>query len=209
MKIVSVMGDDAELILASASQGRAELLRNAGLHFRQCPADIDERRLQADAVQERGPLDAGELALMLAAAKAQAVSRAVPDALIIGADQMMECGGTLFEKPPTMEAARGQLRQLRGRAHCLHSAVCVAQDGEMIWRHLAKAELEMRDFSDGFLDDYCRLEGEILLQSVGAYRIEGLGVQLFSRIEGDIFTIIGLPLLPLLGYFRKIGRLAH
>lgn len=203
------MSGDAQLILASASRGRAELLRKAGLKFHQCPAGVDERRLQADAVEPGGAVDAGALSLMLASAKAQAVSHAELDAFVIGADQTMECGGVLFEKPPTMEAARDQLRKLRGQTHCLNSAVCVARGGQIHWSHLAKAELEMRDFSDRFLDDYCRAEGEIVLQSVGAYRIEGAGVQLFSRIDGDIFTIIGLPLLPLLGYLRKIGLLTH
>lgn len=201
------MSGKAALILASASRGRAELLRKAGLNFDQCPSGIDERCLQADAARGGGSLDASALALMLAGAKAEAVSYSEPNALVIGADQTMECEGALFDKPPTIAAAHEQLRKLRGKTHRLNSAVCVAQNGEVVWSHLDGAELEMRDFSDRFLEDYCRSEGEILLQSVGAYRIEGRGIQLFSRIEGGIFTIIGLPLLPLLGYLRKVGWL--
>ena len=199
----------AELILASASAGRAQLLRNAGLDFSQHPAHIDERGLQAEAEQNDSSLDAGRLAVMLAEAKAEAVSREQPGALVIGADQVMECGGTLYQKPESLEAARDQLLRLRGRTHSLNSAVCIARDGEAVWHHLDRAFLEMRDFSEAFLDDYCRLEGRTMLQSVGAYRIEGPGIQLFSRIDGDHFTIIGLPLLPVLGYLRQTGWLAR
>lgn len=201
--------DRPPLILASASEGRAQLLRSAGLDFRQCPASIDERRLQADAEENDRSLDAGRLAVRLAIAKAELVSSENPNALVIGADQVMECGGKLYQKPPTLEDARDQLRQLSGRTHSLNSGVCIARDGKAIWHHLDRAFLEMRDFSGAFLEDYCRLEGTTMLQSVGAYRIEGPGIQLFSRIDGDIFTIIGLPVLPVLGYLRQIGWLVH
>jgi septum formation protein len=199
---------DGGLILASASAGRAAILRDAGLAFRQQSADVDERALEAEAVSAGG-IDAGKLALMLAEAKALDVSGREPEALVIGADQLMECGGVLYHKPASAEAAREQLSQLRGRTHSLHAALCVARGGEVLWRHLDRADLTMRDFSDAFADAYCRTEDEAVLRAVGVYRIEGPGVQLFSAIKGDHFTIMGLPLLPLLGYLREIGWLAE
>jgi septum formation protein len=196
-------GGLAPLILASASAGRAGVLREAGLAFRQMPADIDERGLERSAARG-GVLDGDALALMLAAAKAEHVSHAEPDALVIGADQVMSCDGRLYQKPPSVAAAREQLRELRGKTHVLHAGLAVARGGKTVWRHLGLARLTMRDFSDGFLDAYAGAEGETLTRSVGAYRIEGPGIQLFSRVEGDHFTIIGLPLLPLLDYLREI-----
>jgi septum formation protein len=198
----------APLILASASAGRVAILGSAGIPFRQQPAAIDERALEAELASREGRLDAGQLALTLSAAKAVAVSAAEPDAIVIGADQVMECDGVLYQKPADIEAARRQLGQLRGRTHSLNSGICVARGGRDEWRHLAVARLTMRDFSDDFLDHYCHAEGVSMLQSVGAYRVEGPGIQLFSQIEGGYFTIIGLPLLPLLGYLRDIGWLA-
>jgi septum formation protein len=196
----------AELILASASTGRAAILRGAKLPFRQESANVDERVLEAEAVaaSDTGRVDAGGLALLLAAAKAREVSARFPAALVLGADQVMECEGIQYQKPPAMAAARQQLQALRGRTHTLHSALCVAREDRVLWQHLDRAHLTMRAFSDAFLDDYCRTEGAIILQPVGSYRIEGRGIQLFSTIEGDHFTIIGLPLLPLLGYLRDI-----
>jgi septum formation protein len=196
-----------ELILASASTGRADILRGAGIDFRQRSADIDERALEAEAASA-GVIDAGRLALTLAGAKALNVSRREPAALVIGGDQVMECGGRLYHKPATMEAARQQLLQLRGKTHSLNAGVCVAKDGDVLWQHLDRAHLTMRDFSDAFLDAYCGAEGEALLRTVGVYRIERRGIQLFEKIEGDHHTIIGLPLLPLLGNLREIGWLA-
>ena len=196
-----------DLILASASSGRAAILRGAGLDFRQQSAEIDERALEAEAALG-GHIDAGRLALMLAATKARHVSAREPAALVIGADQVMECGGVAYHKPATVEAAREHLTQLRGKTHSLNAGLCVAKGGAVLWQHLDRAHLTMRDFSDDFLDAYCRSEGEALLRTVGVYRIEGPGIQLFSAIEGDHFTIIGLPLLPLLGYLREIGWLA-
>jgi septum formation protein len=198
---------DAELILASASAGRAAVLRDAGLSFRTLPADIDERGIEAEMTHGDGGPDAGALATRLAAEKACAVSRLHPDALVIGADQVMECEGRLFQKPPDRAAARAQLGQLRGRTHSLHAGLAVGFGGEAIWGHLGSARLTMRDFSDAFLDGYVAAEGAALLGCVGSYRIEGRGIQLFSRVEGDHFTIIGLPLLPLLDYLRDIGWL--
>lgn len=194
---------DTPLILASASAGRAALLRASGLAFEQMPAGIDERALQQGA-----GLPAGGLAALLAAEKAKAVSRRHPDALVIGADQVMEQNGRLHLKPPDLNAAREQLRLLRGKEHGLHAGLSIARGGETRWGHVGVARLTMRNFSDAFLDSYLAAEGDALIACVGAYRIEGRGIQLFSRIEGDHSTIIGLPLLPLLGYLRGIGWLA-
>jgi septum formation protein len=198
--------EQAPLILASASAGRAAVLRDAGLCFKQVPAAIDEREMEAKLARD-GVLEGGSLARMLAAAKAEHVSRAEPEALVVGADQVMSCDGRLYQKPSNVDAAREQLRKLRGKTHTLHAGLAIARDGETLWRHLGLARLTMRDFSDAFLDAYIEAEGEALTRSVGAYRIEGLGIQLFSRVEGDHFTIIGLPLLPLLDYLRECGWL--
>lgn len=193
----------SELILASASAGRAAVLRAAGLHFRQQPAAIDERAIEAQA----GFRGASALAERLAAEKARAVSMLNHEALVLGADQVMEVGGEILHKPVDRPAARAQLTHLRGQTHSLQSALALARAGEIIWQHVDNARLTMRTFSDAFLDAYIEAEGDSLLSSVGSYRIEGRGVQLFSRIEGDHFTIIGLPLLPLLGYLRECGVL--
>jgi septum formation protein len=202
------LANSTPLILASASKGRASILRQAGLRFTQQPAHIDERSLEGEAARGEGRMDAGSLAMMLAASKAVTVSRNVPQALVIGADQMMECGGAIYHKPSAVEAAREQLLKLRGRTHSLHAGLAVARGGDIVWRHLGRADLTMRAFSDAFLDDYLNDGGDELLQTVGVYRVEGPGVQLFSEIKGDYFTIIGLPLLPLLGYLRECGWLA-
>jgi septum formation protein len=197
-----------ELILASASAGRAAVLRGAGLSFRQVPAEIDERAIEAEASRENGSISGEQVAMRLAAEKALAVSRQHRDALVIGADQVMSCDGRLFHKPATRDAARRQLAELRGREHFLLAGLGVAHAGELVWDHLGRASLTMRAFSDAFLDNYIAAEGEDILACVGSYRIEGRGIQLFSRVDGDHFTIIGLPLLPLLDYLRESGWLA-
>lgn len=197
----------AKLILASASAGRADILRGAGLAFEQKPASIDERAIEAAMLDEAGGLDADRLAVRLASEKARAVSCNHPDALVLGADQVMECCGEILHKPVNIKVARAQLKKLRSQTHSLCSGLAVAIKGEVTWQHVDKARLTMRPFSDAFLDLYVGAEGDTLLQSVGSYRIEGKGIHLFSRIEGDHFTIIGLPLLPFLGYLRDTGWL--
>lgn len=198
------------LVLASASASRAGILQNAGLAFRQLPSDIDERaiemRFSAEAGQAGGAFPE-RLALSLAEAKALVISREIPDALVIGADQVMACRGEILHKPETLEAAREQLASLRNDTHSLYSAICVALRASIEWRYCARADLVMRDFSDAFLNAYCFAEGETMLRSVGSYRVEGLGIHLFSEIRGDLHTIMGLPLLPLLGYLRDRGTL--
>jgi septum formation protein len=201
---------DAPLILASASASRADILRNAGLVFRQMPSDVDERAIETQLATEnagQGAAFAERLALALAEAKALAVSKDHPGALVIGADQVMACGGDVLHKPETLEAACEQLMRLRGRAHTLFSGVCVALGTAVAWRHCESADLAMRDFSDDFLEAYCLVEGDAMLRSVGSYRVEGPGIHLFSAICGDVHTIMGLPLLPLLGYLRDTGKL--
>lgn len=191
------------LVLASQSHARAAILRAAGLIFETRPARIDEDAIKTAARAERAtPADT---ALLLASLKAARI--AAPGAIVIGADQLLTCEDIWFDKPPDLPTARTQLRTLRGRTHTLVTAIVCYRDGTEIWRHLASPRLTMRPFSDTFLDTYLALEGETLLASVGAYRLEGPGIHLFERIEGDHTAILGLPLLPLLTWFRQTGLL--
>lgn len=193
------------LVLASASATRLRLLAEAGVAAIAEPADIAESEIIA-SLRAEGAL-AGECAAALAEAKASRVSARHPGALVIGADQILDCEGEWLEKPRDLDAARAQLRRLRGKPHALLSAVAAVRDGGRLWHALDRAELLMRPFGDAFLDDYLARTGSEVLHSVGAYRLEGLGAQLFERVEGDFFTILGLPLLPLLGFLRQQGLL--
>ena len=190
----------APIVLASQSAARAAVLRGAGLVIETRPARIDEATIKASGKAEGASAD--EVALALAGMKA---ARVRAEGVVIGADQLLVCEGTWFDKPPTLEAARGQLQALRGRAHTLVTAVVVMRDGRESWRHVARPRMTMRAFSDAFLEAYLEDEGEALLQTVGAYRVEGPGVQLFDSIEGEHAAVLGLPLLPLLGYLRQAG----
>jgi septum formation protein len=194
------------LVLASASRSRALLLERAGLTVTCDPAHIDEGEIKA-AFRGAGG-DAAACAMALAEAKAARVARRHSGALVIGADQLLVCGEDWFDKPADLAAARRQLHSLRGRRHELVTAVVLRRDDVTVWHHLARPVLTMRDFSDGFLDDYLAAAGPEVLSTVGAYQLEALGVQLFARIEGDYFAILGLPLLPLLDYLRGAGELA-
>jgi septum formation protein len=193
------------LLLASGSSTRQRLLRDAGVRFDVKPAAIDETSilasLQAEGASGRDAAD------LLAEMKAQQVSRSIDEWFVIGSDQVLSLGQVHFEKPGTRAAARAQLLKLRGQKHVLSSAVCVARNGSVIWRHVGQARMTMRDFSEPFLDEYLDLAGDAILGSVGAYHVEGLGLQLFSAVEGDHFTIQGLPLLPLLDFLRLHGLL--
>jgi len=191
------------LILASKSTARAALLRNAGVDFAVDAAAIDEDAVKA-SLRADGR-SAEEVALALAEMKAARVSRAHPGALVVGADQLLDCEGAWFDKPADRDGARRDLLALRGRTHRQISAVCVVVEGATLWRHAEAARLAMRPFSDAFLDDYLARAGEEICACVGAYRLEDLGAQLFSRVEGDYFTILGLPLLPLLEFLRDHG----
>lgn len=187
------------LILASGSAVRAMLLRNAGLDFR-----VQDSRVDEDAVKKRfAGSDTDALALKLAEEKALAVGRGEAAALVIGADQILSCDGERFDKPRDLDEARTNLKRFRARTHVLHSSVVLARGAEIVWRHSDRAQLTMRDFSDRFLDWYLATLGEKVRTSVGCYQLEGPGIQLFERIEGDYFTILGLPLLPLLAQLRQ------
>ena len=188
------------LILASASTSRAELLRQAGITFGVEQASVDEDQVKHS--MRTGGADAEAVAVALAEIKASRVSPRHAGALVIGADQMLECDGAWFDKPVDLAQARAHLKALAGQSHELITAACVALDGAIIWRHVDRARLTMRRFSDAFLDRYLADCGEDILGSVGAYRVEGRGVQLLSRIEGSHFTILGLPLIPLLEFLR-------
>ncbi len=195
----------APLILASASAARADLLRNAGLTVEVIPARIDEDEvkiaLRADGAPARDQAD------VLAEMKALAVSRTHPGAMVLGADQILDQAGRTFDKPTNRAEARDHLQALRGQRHELLSAAVIARDGEPIWRHIGRARLQMRPFSDNFLDDYLDRMGNAVTTTVGGYMLEGLGAQLFARVDGDYFTILGLPLIETLGFLRLHGYL--
>jgi septum formation protein len=193
------------IILASKSAARRAVLDGAGVPYEALVAGVDEDAVKAGLLAEgAGPR---EIADALAELKAIRVSRGRPE-FVIGSDQTLDLDGELYDKAETVDAARERLKLLRGRTHKLHSAVVVAKEGAPIWREVVSASLTMRDFSDAFLEDYLATEGEAALGSVGCYRLEGPGAQLFSRIEGDYFAILGLPLMGLLDLLRRHGELA-
>lgn len=191
------------LILASASSARQSVMAAAGLIFTAQAAAVDEAAIKESTRAEGLP--AGEAAMLLAEAKARRIAGRRPEALVIGADQILVCDEAWFDKPPDLAAARTQLMALRGKPHELVTAVVCWRNGRRIWQHLARPRLSMREFSEPFLDAYLAAEGEAVLGSVGAYRLEGLGVQLFSAIEGEHSAILGLPMVPLLGFLRGHG----
>ncbi len=191
------------LILASQSASRAALLTAAGIDFDVRPALIDETAVKQAMWNEQAT--AADTAFMLAGLKAYRVR--ATSALVLAADQLLVCDGMWFDKPPTLAAARDQLQALRGKMHELVTAVVIFHDGQEIWRHLAMPRLRMRDFSDGFLEEYLAAEGVELLTTVGAYRLEARGITLFEQIEGSHSAILGLPLLPVLEFLRQRGVL--
>jgi septum formation protein len=190
------------LILASASKSRARMLQAAGLTFIVEPPGLDEAAMRTAVSGELTPHDVAEV---LARAKAEAVSDLARNAYVIGGDQVLACGDTVFSKPDSMEAARRQLLDLSGKKHTLHTAVAVATNGETIWAETTVATLTMRKLSPAYIGRYLAAAGEEVLSSVGAYQIESLGVQLFEAIDGDYFSILGLPLIPLLDTLRREG----
>jgi septum formation protein len=190
------------LILASSSASRAALLHGAGLDFSIQAPSFDE---DIAKTRWKQPQDGAGLAMHLAEGKALSVSMLQPEAWVIGADQILECEGRFYDKAADLDRARRSLQALRGRSHRLITATVLARGQEIVWRACETPVLEMRAFSDGFLDDYLAREGEAVLGSVGCYRIEALGVQLFASIEGDMFAIRGLPLLPLFEALRRFG----
>lgn len=193
------------LVLASGSATRAGMLRAAGVAIDIAAAAIDESELLQSFRREGAAPD--RVAEALAELKAQKVSARHPGRLVLGADQMLDCGGTWLERPADLAEARRHLLLLRGRRHRLVSSAVLVRDGVRLWHHTAAADLEMRAFSDAFLDAYLAAAGAAVLGAVGAYQLEGLGAQLFRRIDGDFFTVLGLPLLPVLDILREQGML--
>jgi septum formation protein len=187
------------LILATQSQARKMLLGNAGLDFEAIPTDIDERGVQ----EASGLSNPREIALLLAREKAKAVSIRYPGRHVVGADQTLALGERLFTKPAGRAQAMAQLRDLAGRSHELNSAVAVARDGGILFEDVSVARMTMRPLNDAQISAYLNEAGDAVTSSVGAYQLEGLGVHLFERIDGDHFTILGLPLLPLLAFLRR------
>ena len=193
------------LVLASKSTARRALLAGAGIAVEVLPADIDERGIEAKAPAQ----EAGAAAALLAREKARAVAAQRPGRLVLGADQTLVLGSRRFSKPADWAAAAEQLRALRGQTHALHSALSVMRDGKVLFEHADAARLTMRKFSDRFLEQYLEAAGDAVNASVGGYQLEKPGIQLFERIEGDYFTILGLPLLPLLDFLRREHCLAE
>jgi septum formation protein len=191
------------LVLASKSSARRAMLEAAGIPVAVQPAEIDERTVERDAGE-----DAAAAAALLAREKARVVAAQLPDRLVAGADQTLALGEQRFSKPVDRADARGQLQALRGRTHALHSAVALFRGGDLLFECCETARLTMRKFSDGFLDAYLDTTGAAATASVGGYQLERTGIQLFARVEGDHFTILGLPLLPLLHFLRSAGALA-
>lgn len=197
--------DHVTILLASASATRRTMLERAGIEVTVMAAAVDEAAVKVAAAAEG--LSAAALTQRLAGMKAMRGAMRRPGAIAIGADQVLDHRGQWFDKPRDLGEAAAHIRRLRGSSHALPTTVCCAKDGKVIWHHTDTPRLSMRELSDDFIADYVACEGADLLASVGAYRLEGRGVQLFDRIDGDFFAILGLPLLPLLGFLRAEGEI--
>ena len=187
------------LILASASKSRSQMLLNAGVKFSVLAPHVDESTIKSEFSSKT----AETIAIKLAASKALKISELHPQAFVIGADQMLDCDGNFFDKPKNCKNAVSHLMAMRGKKHRLTAAVCVVQNGEILWDFTDSVQLTMRNLTDEFIQKYVDDVGADILDTVGAYQLEGLGAQLFTKIEGDYFTVLGLPLLPLLEFLRK------
>jgi len=201
------MPDIDPLILASGSKTRARMLRGAGVPIEIAVPNIDEPELMASLNASGATAD--RVAEVLAEMKAQRIAPRFPGRFVLGCDQMLECDGLWLDKPTDRDHALSQLKMLRGKEHSLITCAVLVRDEERIWHHLERATLSMRAFSDEFLDIYLDHAGDDIMKSVGAYQLEGLGAQLFERVRGDFFTILGLPLLPVLGILREHGLVAR
>lgn len=201
------MVETKPIVLASGSQTRHRILKAAGVAFTVDAANIDEEAIRQTMKTDGADASPSDIAEMLARTKGETVSARRPDEIIVAADQVLDLDGQIFSKPDTTDDARETLKKLRGKTHTLHSAVVIAEDGSVIWSNVETAHLTMRRFTPDFLANYLLRAGEEILQSVGAYQIENTGIQLFEKIEGDYFTILGLPLIPLLAELRKHGNL--
>jgi len=197
------MPDADPLILASGSKTRARMLRGAGVAIEIVVPAIDEPELMASL--NASGATTSRVAEVLAEMKAQRVAPRFPGRFVLGCDQMLECDGLWLDKPADRDHARDQLRMLRGKSHSLVTSAVLMRDEERLWHVTERAEMRMRDFSDQFLEHYLELAGEDILRSVGAYQLEGIGAQLFQRVSGDFFTVLGLPLLPVLAILREHG----
>jgi len=195
---------DRPLVLASKSAIRGAILREAGLPVEVSPADIDERAIE----QGSAARDPGAVAALLALEKARTIAARLPGRVVLGADQTLALGVRRFSKPADRASARAQLKLLRGQTHELHTAIALVREGTIMFEHRDVARLTMREFSDRFLEDYLDAAGAAVTASVGGYQLERTGIQLFERVEGDHFVILGLPILPLLLHLRQAGSLA-
>lgn len=193
------------IVLSSTSATRRKLLSQTGLYFKTAKPPVDESIIK-EALKKAGA-SAAQVADNLAESKANSVGQIIPGAFIIGADQMLECEGRWYDKPADRDGARRHLESLRGKTHELITAAVIAHEGRIIWRHTEIAKMTMRDFSESFLDSYMDKAGDGIVNSVGAYEMEGAGSQLFEKVEGDFFSILGLPLIPLMGALREAGAL--
>jgi len=193
------------LILASSSPFRRMLMDNAGLVFQSVPAAIDERAIEEPL--EREGASPQVVALVLARAKAREVAARSPSALVIGSDQTMSLGSRVYHKPADLDQAREQLMSLSGQTHQLNSAVVIMRDADVLWEHVAQAQLTVRALTSDFVERHLQRVGPKALTSVGGYQLEGEGIQLFSAVDGDYFTILGLPMLPLLNALRNLGAI--